>query len=463
MQTVYPFATALSNDMAGLMIQAAVNFAHANNCRQVLLDAGKYRNLPTGIIMPIFTSTRLVGDGRAFTIILCSPCGTNPGITILGASNNAYGPVQDIGFWGFDSKSFGDPTTGSTGGPGNNRNNVTDPQLYTAGSVGMSMSNCNYVTFRGLSFQNFDRTTVFTSTGNNYIIEFGDCLFELNNIGFALENYSAVNSYEKMVLRNCTIGNNNTGVMVLFGDGVNAIAADITLYNCSLDYNVVQQIYYVGAQKYINSRPNCFRMIGGHMETNSATSGANTFRVFNDGDFRMFDVEVVEGGGLPICVVVHTDNSASTDITNCRQAFSPFAWVLTQNTLGYVTGAGNSGGPLVNSSVGLLYTPNRHPGTQVLGGDITWFGNADNSSGAPWLITNSMNLTIPADGGNFNYMTNTGFTFRTMPGQTCTFIQASGVTITSSGTGASFGGAKPAQVYLTKVGPSAWIATGQMS
>ena len=132
LQTAYPFATALSNDMAGLMIQAAINYADAHKYRQVLLDAGTYRNIPTGIVMPIFTSTRLVGSGRAFTVILCSPCGTNPGITIQGASNNAHAPVQDISFWGFDNKSFGDPSTGSAGGaPGNSRGGNADPMLYT--------------------------------------------------------------------------------------------------------------------------------------------------------------------------------------------------------------------------------------------------------------------------------------------------------------------------------------------
>ena len=468
LQTVYPFATALSNDMAGLMIQAAVNYADAHRFRQVLLDAGKYYNLPSGIIMPIFTLTRLVGAGRAFTIILCSPCGINPGITILGASNNAYGPVQDIGFWGFDSTSLGDPSTRSAGNaPGNSRGGNPDPMLYTAGSVGINMSNCNYVTFRGLGFQNFDRTTVFSATGNNYIIAFDECLFALNNIGWALENYSAVNSYEKMSLRNCTIGNNNTGVLVLFGDGGNVgIAGDVTLYDCSLDYNVEQQIKYVGAQKEINTRQNSVRMVGGHMETNSATSGGGShYRVFNNGDFRMFDVEVAEQGDLPYCVVVHPDNAAATSVHGCRQPNNPFPWVYVGNSLGYVTGGSNSGGALAyDSTSGHLYTPTRHPGTQTLGADLTLFGDGDNScGGSAFLIAGSCNITIPADGGGFDYMLNTGFTFRTAPGQTGTFVQGSGCTITSSGTGVTFGGAKPAQVYLTKVGPSAWIATGQMS
>ena len=155
---------------------------------------------------------------------------------------------------------------------------------------------------------------------------------------------------------------------------------------------------------------------------------------------------------------------AATSIIECRQPNSPFPWVYVGNTEGLVTGASNAGGPLVVSSVGLLYTPNRHPGTQTLGADLTLFGDGDNScGGSAFLIAGSCNITIPADGGGFDYMLNTGFTFRTAPGQTGTFVQGSGCTITSSGSGASFGGAKPAQVYLTKVGPSAWIATGQMS
>ena len=467
LQAVYSFATALSNDMAGLMIQAAVNYADAHKYRTVLLDAGTYRNIPTGIVMPAFTGTRLVGAGRAFTAILCSPCGTNPGITIQGASGNAYGPVQDISFWGFDTKSFGDPTTGPNGATaGNTRGGAKDSMLYNAGSVGISLSNCNYLTFRGLGFQNFDRCTVFTNTGNNYLISFDECVFELSNVGYGLETYSATNSYEKMSCRNCLFANNNIGVYVLFSDGgSNGVAADLTFYDCSIDYNIQYSIYYTGAQNTINTRQNCLRVIGGHIETNSATSGtAADSRIHNAGDLHLFNVEFQEAGDLPPCAVYHGGFYSATDVTLCRQSNRAYPWVNIYNTAGYVTGGRNNGGPLALSSSGTLYTESSAPSTRTLTGNVTFPSNYPNDGkGGALLVTGNAGITIPIDDANFNYMTNTGFTFRTTPNSTGSFVPASGVTISSSGAGLTFGGAKPAEVHLTKVGPSAWIATGQMT
>ena len=467
LQAIYPFATALSDDMAGLMIQAAIIYADTHKCREVLLDAGIYRNIPTGIVMPPATNIRLRGAGRAYTIVLCSPCGTNPGITVQGSGDNASGPVEDIGFWGFDTKSFGDPSTGSAGNaPGNTRRGNPDPMLYTPGSFGIRLSNCYYVKFKGLSFQNFDRATDFAATGNNYLISFDDCIFQLNNVGFGIEHYAATNSYENITLFSCVIGNNNTGLLILFGDGNNnGVVGDVTLYGCSIDYNVQRHINYAGAQSPINTRQNCVRMIGGHMESNSDTSGDGTYgRVFNGGDFRMFNVEVTETGDVPQCLVYHGGFAPSTCVDHCRQSIRPFTWVNVYNTSGLVTGGSNYGGPLASNSTGLIYTQVSPISAGSFGSDTTLSGNAPNAlEGTSFLISTSCAVTIPADGGGFNYAFGTSFIFRSVPGQTGTFVQGSGCTITSSGTGLTFGGTKPARVELAKIGPSAWIATGQMS
>ena len=468
LQATYPFATALSDDMAGLMIQSAVDYADAHKCREVLLDAGTYRNIPTGIVMPPATNTRLKGAGRAYTIILCSPCGSNPGITVQGSGDNATGPVEDISFWGFDTKSFGDPTTASSGGaPGNMRAGNPDPTLFTPGTFGIRVSSCYYVKFKGLSFQNFDRATDFAATGNNYLISWEDCFFQLNNVGFSIEHYAAYNSYENMTLWSCTIGNNNTGLFIEFGDGnTNGVVADLTLYGCSVDYNIQRHINYFGAQSSINTRQNCVRMIGGHMESNSNTSGDGAYgRVFNGGDFRMLNVEVTESGTVPQCLVYHGGFAPSTAIDHCRQSISPFPWVNVYNTSGLVTGGSNYGGPLVISSYGALYTEVSLPSTRTLNGSFTFPPNYpnDGKGGSDLLILGNTTVTIPIDDANFYYMLNTKIIFSTIPGATGAFEPVSGVTITSSGTGYTFGGAKPAEVTLRKVGANAWIATGQMN
>lgn len=215
LQAKYSFATALSNDMAGLMIQAAIKAADAAaNGTTVLIPYGSFRTLPTGWSLPANSTARVLGLGWVVSTFMCQNAGTNPCFSVLGEASAGIVPIAGINFQGLNTPTY-------PGNPGG----VPVASLFNNQAVGLKCFGCSLVTFERLRFANFDLPLDWdTVTGNNYIITFRDSLFVYNNKGYSI-NLAAPNSFEKMICDNCTIGNNNYGVWVNTTGGANFIGS----------------------------------------------------------------------------------------------------------------------------------------------------------------------------------------------------------------------------------------------
>jgi hypothetical protein len=196
LQAAYSFATATSNDMAGLMIQAAINAADASGFGTAQLFNGQFRTLPSGWSLPANTNAKLKGNG-VNTILLCQNAGTNP-CTTVGFQYAQSDPVSHLTMYGLNTFASNSPTGGA---PATN--------IYIPGSVGLKLFGNNSTTYTALNFFNFDMPTDFdTVTGGNYLITFRDFVTQINNRGDTIPEW-APNSFERMTWEGGASANNN--------------------------------------------------------------------------------------------------------------------------------------------------------------------------------------------------------------------------------------------------------------
>lgn len=459
------WASATSNDMAGLMIQAAIHAAHVNGTGRVPLGAGQYRNLPSGLILPPSTNALLSGDGWA-TQILCANCGTNPGLNIY-AQANTRGPAENVTLFGLNA--FTAPTTSSNG--------IAQTNIYTSGSRGVWFQNNNNLIYTGLSMVNFDLPMDWdTVVGNNYTITFLGSLLSCNNKG-AVIAAAAPNSFERISFIACNIGNNNYGVYIVFqtsptqGSGT-GFAADAYFTNCSIDYNIVNQVYYIGGA-FTGDLQNSVYLNCCHLETSTTVSGSSTTRMAHDGNLELTSCEWFENGSNTLGGIGHLSFYARTFAAGGKGP-------------GFNTaGAAAAAMPLINADQNINVSRgvigNRIPTSALYlrssNGDVSGFVRADptwaawSSSGTLQLehqfvpvmiVAASVSITVPSD-ANCNFIIGTEMRFVTKPTFTGTFVADSGVTINSSGIGLTFGGTLAKNVSLTKTGHNTWLASDQMT
>jgi hypothetical protein len=542
LQAVYPFATATSNDMAGLMIQAAINANNVAGSGYVSLQNGSFRVLPAGIVFAADTNARLVGSGSGYTgnatTILCAnavavftPCVT------VNEQLVKQGPIGNLSLWGMNTIQNG---SGSAGG-------VAQTNIYNPGSVAMFFTANNEVNYQNLVIRNFDSALDWdTSTGNNYVIVFRDCWFYGNNRGISI-NHTAPNSFERMVFDGGGSSNNNYGAyivlqgpittissgtynsttgavslttagshglspgsnfslsgvtgtgsfgvldttlvatsgttgttlnftvasgltMTITGGNLNAqgsastYGADVHITNESVDYNFVNQVYYLGNGNG-NDHSNSVYISSSHIETNTTNSGTGP-RILHDGDMDFSQADFYENGSNANAAVEHIGFYARTWISGGKTPGynypdnSPMPFVGGGGSTNFVSGVGldnrfTANATLANSSSGggyvsgfqfgdgffrTLNTINQTLSMQVMNGQ------------GPIAITSSGTLTIPANSTEpFN--TPSSVSVATVAGAKLTLAPAGGVTINGP---TVIGGSQPTQATLTYQGSNTW-------
>ena len=466
LRAVYPFATSLDDPVDGLEIQAAWNAAGAGT---VVLPAGQCYAPLAGLVYHQGMVAQLRGAGWTTVIIGSRAIAAgNPVVTVENNGGRLDGPIGNLMIAGFDANKTDNSTRTNAGKAYN--------AMFVPGSRGLSLTTSAYVTYTGLWFRNLDRTLDWSiKPGNNYIITFRDCSFAASNIGVPItavarskagEVEFAQNSFEKIRIENSVIGNNNVGLQVEFGDGrEQSIVADVFVVGTSFDYNIVKQAVIIGASGK-NVHENRVYLDGDHLETDSATSGTAS-RIDNAGDLSLVNSELVELGDLPVSMVAPVGFYASTYLQGNHQAPNPFTFI--GDKAGGVfplvfDGGYNQGGTFYATRLGNIAS-----GRRILANNVVTqpyrLQDDDNHDGQHLTVTAGGGpITVPADTAGPFVMLNTKITVTCLlMASPCSFMAGAGVTITSSGAGLTFGGGKPAEVSLIKIGPNAWAATGAMN
>lgn len=447
------WASATSNDMAGLMIQAAYHAAHLAGGASVNLQNGFYYNLPQGFVFPAGTGARLIGSSG--TAILCSPTGTNPGITINSQGNIA--PFECLQLWASDTKEFG----GS----------------FVANSVAVHYIACNTIELRDVVIQNFDTPETYdVPIGGNYMICHRNWNYQLNNFGIYIDELGANNSFERMSWDNCCSGSNNTNVHLNFASGEtigtgSPIAADANLINCSLDYPNTKQLWYNNGDQF--DLLSTVQLITCHIETSSSVTGSSN-RIDLAGRLGLTGCYWFENGSNPSGLVSMILQQSALSVIGCHNgcfASSDATQVpfLTGDSSFNVSGYGNYGRGVGN--IALLFNVGAGAVNSAVQADPQWYtasGSFTLSFAQPTEknipCTAVLTVTIP-DNATTPFAVGSTFIF-TSTSHTITFAALNGsVTLVSSGTGNTFGGvaSKPATVFATKTLTDTWAFTGAMT
>ena len=545
LQAVYPFATATSNDMAGLMVQAAINANDAAGYGYVQGRPGKKRVTPAGIVFPANTNAQYVGGGPN-DIFMCANVGSAaPCITANAvAGNNARGPISNVAFWGFNSIVPSSLTgAGVPAAPGT---------VYNPGTVGMFFKQNAGIVYNGLTFYNFDMPFDWdVSTGGNYTDVFRDCYFYYGNQGPSIDHW-AVNSFERMSFDGGISGNNNHGAVIVsttaattissgtYNSGTGAVslttaaahgisvgqtfiisaaagsgnygwlnsvwvaaagttgttlnltqvtgltipaitggnvfrsgagsgfATDIYFHNFSFDYNIVEQLYYIGgtgATGLLNS----VYIDDSHLETNASTSGSGSSncRVNHDGNVSFSQNEWFESGINPACLVNNLTSGARTWVNGDKQ---PGNITSDAAAYGFITASGSSssGGvglssqsagraTLLKGGAGFVSGYKQYdPRSAFLTGAVTFGLFYQNG---PLVAIGNTSLTIPfSSTSNLESYSVTQITI--LAGVTVTFVPATFVTFNGP---TVWGGTQSTIVYLTNVGSNTWTVSSTPS
>ena len=431
------YASATSNDMAGLMIQAAINGAHASGSgAPVFLPPGRYYNVPLGLSSPPFPLTKLFGTNG--TTVLCSPCGTNPSVTVNPLNDTAHSspiecPFQNIAFWGMDTVHFSSQVGG--GAP--------DTSIFNAGSQGMHFISATGQTVLGVKLINFDLTTTWDSVvGSNWNYTFRGCDMAYSNKGACI-NGSEPNSFERMMWDSCGLFGNNYGFYINLTDNAtigvgNASGSDVYIHNCSIDYNLVQHGYYIGGAGFADDITSLY-INQSHLETNSSTSGLGV-RITHNGNFVMTACECFENSANPSGLVNMDTAPANANSTfiGCKSpgynasdtSFCPFV-VTSNGSMPYVFGYGNtnrvgSESVLISHSSGVVSDfVVRDPSAYVTSGSFT---PQLQHQFARVFFNNTTTLTLPAH-TTTNFAIGTVLNFTIASGFVCTIAAAGGVTL----------------------------------
>lgn len=457
-------ARATSDDMAGLMIMAAVTAQHPIG-GPVLLPRGSYILNAMGLKFPPGTNTRVIGLGQAQNVILlCGNASAGAAVSVYGLSS-CIGSIENLTLEGLNAgRNFGSASNAG----------VAYTSMYTGGSTGLYISQCDDVRFIGINIFNFDEAYGYDLVnGNTFSILHQYCCIQGNNHGASI-GATAPNSNEAMRWEHCSISNNNVGLWMICQDNVtlgagNALGADIFVFACQLDYNVVSVADYraFGAGSLCKSR---LLISQCHIETSQNCSGTAAW-CQGDGLLQVDDNFNFMSQGTTLGLM------AATGFWSAFMGTGNFGPDLFGNRmpLYYSSGGtrgtylqGNTGELTTNaltattSSGNLFGTPqvalqnNSLTGAYVLAEDSTDYLDSG------FIVGATLNITIPLD-STVNFMIGTKFEFTTISTFTGTFVATGGVTLNSSGAGNTFGGTNTKTVQLKKVAANRWSATGQMT
>lgn len=458
------WASATSNQMTGLMIQASIHASHVAGGGRTYLSAGHYYNLPQGFVFPPATGASLIGVTGA--AILCSVCGTNSGFSFFNLSGCDI-PITALEIWGADTKNFGSVPGDGTANTG----------IFTAGTSAINYSGCLSVVLRNLLIQNFDQVVTFNSVGGNYMSAQRDITVVLCNKAFPIDNPSAPNSYERMSYDNCSSGSCNWGAYLILNTGGASIAADVYFTNTSFDYSCVRQIEYQSGTGFDLLSFVCLTAC--HIENSSSVCGMMAFnRIVSTGNLKLEGCYWFETGANPTGLIVSTFTASAQSIYN---SFNGVFFTSDANAVPFVDGSngggtnntqggGNTGRNRGN--IALLFKTAGGAANSVQPADIQAFTQNGTAStinfgyptSIPIPVLSNTTVSLP-DFGTTPFVTGTTFAFIVAPGATLTFAALNGsVTLVSSGVGNTAGAAsKPAMVFASTYDSSHWSLSGQMT
>jgi hypothetical protein len=373
------WAASTSDDMAGLMLQAAVHAADTNAIilgGTVPLWATIYGS-SSGLILPYQTHAFVRGYNAT---ILCPASVTagNPGLSVLGAEGIPM-QISGVSFNAFATLQYG--SVPGTGAP--------NTGIYTAGSIGAYHVNCLSTSLDYCTFNNWDQCHVWDQpTGNNYCWSIEHGTYSLNNKAAVFDQPGAANSGEKQGWRNnCVFGSNNYAAYINVagtyqgGFGGTAAAMDIYFDFCSFDYSCVQHIWYNGGASTFDNLASLY-CDQCHFETNNGTTGTNA-RVINNGAMVFSQ-----------CVILETDTPSANQC---------FIFCQTQFTTQTIIACKAPG--LTSDSTGILgamafvisgYATNGTQGYGNFGRGDGQYAILQSDYAASYAMTNSFNPTDPA-------------------------------------------------------------------
>jgi hypothetical protein len=297
------------------------------------------------------------------------------------------------------------------------------------------------VTYTGINIQNFDLSTDWDNViGGNYIITFRDCLFQGNNKGVVVKQ-PTTNSFEKMMWDGCCISGNNYGVYIITqtnpsaGSG-NPSAMDFNFFNCSIDYNVVNMVYYLNAA-YGGDFMGSLYLTNCHLETNVANSG-NAARIAHDGNLCLNQCECFENGGNPTGGLInHLSFASRSSIINSKgpgNGYSGNAPIISSSNSLLSVGYGNTNRAagsvqLVSTLYGTIYQASTTDSRWAAIGSNTTLSAQHAAAPGPILVNGTCTITIPWSNtiyfGQYQILP-----FFIEAGVTATFAPAANVTLT---------------------------------
>lgn len=161
---------------------------------------------------------------------------------------------------------------------GDNKSPFSNPVKYHKGLTALDFRS-PFIGIKNCIISGFDSTTKFES--HSYIITFEDCSFSFNNIGFSFDYANFIDLGERILLKNCTIGNNNYGIYNNLGY--------INIDNSSIDYNKVQikdNITFLAGQNR-----GALRIYNSHIEGDN--SDQNTPLISNSGYLAILNTNIL--------------------------------------------------------------------------------------------------------------------------------------------------------------------------
>ncbi len=455
-QTVYPFATSLSNYVDRCMVQAALNACTA-------LGGGTITLPPN----PVYFDATVTWDGSRTTLagtngglqikttIYTQTCGASVATSINGDGIGFFNgnvPLMNVDFCAYNTGAVSAPN--NTGG--------TAATTFLTGSSALNINSGFFGIFSGLGFYNYDTVHTWT-VGNVWEITFYNCQYNSCNNGPNITT-PITNSFEGMRwfgggANNCNIGANfNLGA----GSG-----GSVYLTSFWLDYNIVWQVYYDSLGGGNDTQwplviSNC------HVETSSNTSGTTSCRMYNNGQLFLNGTNFTEQGSYPVGFVQQSFYGRTMANNNNLAGqgpggtYVPLVYTTGNGARWWPTGSGNSqryGGDcmLLQSSVGCLMAGGMDFGTTGGAGN-TQFQNVSYTL-SYWnqqytqLLTSGVSVTIAPD-STFNHMNGVIISFVSLTSAASTLVAGSGVTITGN---TALGGAAGKRSYIVKTAANTWL------
>lgn len=462
---IFPKATALSQELDFLAIQLAIDRAEVVGHGIVLIPPGGYLLSPPGLRCTS-AKVRILGAGSRSSLLLCGNCSTSPALSFTCPqleSGDGVIALANIGFLGFNE--------GIRIGGTQTAKGVAHTS-FREGSRGLLLINIISVNITSVAFYNFDLPTdVDSQTGNVWDIRYDSCMFSANNKGIVI-NQLAPNAFEHMAWQNCISANNNFGVFVNFTDldqvGGTGQAGDVYLSGCSLDYNILWTIYYLGGAKAGDDIQSVLYVGDSHLETSSHAS-ADRPRIFNDGNLIMRSCMGYESAGNPVGWITGTFFSR-TSVQGCMVPGTGEHGIplfhVTEATNGTVSGSGNVnryGGDIIlmKGPMGCRMESANQGASFVKSGPVkTDFARQNKTT----LLTGDIQpaeIQIVAD-EFVDHAVGAVLNFLCTDASVWTLKPDPGVTLHAEGSKRSIGGAAGCQMGLRKIAPNVWLAYGTL-